>query len=122
MIDCGYSANKKAASQSIPATIKANGKTYKVTEISAKACSGMSKLTTLTIGKNVKTIGKSAFSGCKKIKKITVSGSSLTKVGAKAFSGVPKTATVICPKKKISKYRTLLRDAGLPKAVRFQSK
>ena len=49
-------AKNTATKLTIKDTVKENGKTYKVTEIKAKACKGMKKLTTLTIGKNVTKI------------------------------------------------------------------
>ena len=113
-------ANRNLTSLKIPNTIKANGKVYKVTEISAKSCANMKKMTTLTIGKNVKTIGATAFIGDKALKKITFKGAALTKVGSKAFKDVVKTATVICPKAKLSKYKKLLKKGGLPDSVKFK--
>ncbi len=115
-------ANRKASSLKIPDTITANGKSYKVTEIGAKACGGMTKLTTLTVGKNVKKIGKSAFTGSKKLKKITFSGTALTKVGSGAFSDAKKTVTVICPKAKLAKYKKLLLKSGLSNKAKFKGK
>ena len=115
-------ANRNVTSLVIPDTIKANGKTYKVTEIGAKACANMKKLTTLTIGKNVKTIGATAFTGDKKLKKIIINSTFLGKVGSKAFSDVKSSGTVTCPKKKVSKYQTLLQKGGLPKKFKVKGK
>ncbi len=115
-------ANRNAASLTIPDTIKVNGKTYQVTEIAAKACANMKKLTTLTIGKNVKTIGANAFTGDSKLKKITFKGTVLGKVGNKAFSDVKPSGTVTCPKSKVSKYTKLLKKGGLPKKVKIKGK
>ena len=98
-------------------TVKINGKKYKVTEVAAGACKGMSKLTTLTIGKNVKTIGKKAFYKCKKAKTIKILGSVLKTVGKNAFGGTPGKAVVTCPKKKVSAYKKLLQKAGLAKTA-----
>ena len=56
-------------SVTVPATIKAGGKTYKVTQINAKAFKG-SKIRMVTIGKNVKTIKKNAFAKSKATKLI----------------------------------------------------
>ena len=114
-------ANKKAKSLVILDTVKINGKKYKVTEIAAGACEGMSKLAKLTIGKNVKTIGSKAFYKCKKAKKISILGTALKKVGADAFSGTPKKAVVSCPKKKIKAYTKLLTKAGLKKTAKVQA-
>ena len=82
----------------------------------------MTKLTTLTIGKNVKTIGKNAFSGCKKLKTITLKTSLLTAktVGANAFKNIYKKATFKCPKKKVSEYKKLLIKKGAPKTCKFK--
>ena len=115
-------ASRSKTSLTIPDTIKANGKTYKVTEIAAKSCANMKKLTTLTIGKNVKTIGANAFVGDTKLKKITFKGGLLTKVGSKAFASVHKSGTVFCPTVKIKKYQDLLKKGGLPDSVKVKGK
>jgi endoglucanase len=70
----------------VPASVKIGGVTYKVTAIAASALKKNTKITSVTIGKNVKTIGKNAFNGCTKLKKVTFkSGSALTSIGSKAF-------------------------------------
>ncbi len=112
--------NKNAKSLVIKDTVKIGKKTYKVTEIAEGACKGMGKLAKLTIGKNVKTIGAEAFSGCKKAKTITILGTALKKVGKNAFGGGYKKVTVLCPKKKIKTYRKLLLAAGLSKKSVFK--
>ena len=58
---------KNAKSVTVPAAIKLNGKTFKVTQINAKAFKGK-KIHTVTIGKNVKMIKKNAFKGSKATK------------------------------------------------------
>ena len=99
-----------------------NGKTYKVTEIKAKACAANLLLTAVTIGKNIKTIGANAFNGCRNLKKVTFRGTALTKVGSNAFKGIQSAVTVTCPKAKLSKYQKLLKKAGIPQAARFKAK
>ncbi len=102
-------------------TVKANGKTYKVIAIDGTACKGLAKLTTLTIGKNVTSIGPEAFKNCKKLKTITVNATNLKKVGANAFTGIKNKATFKCPKKKLSKYEKLIREKGnAPKKAKFK--
>ena len=67
---------KNAKKVTVPATVSIEGKTYCVTAIGAKAFkSAKGKLKTVVLGKNVKSIGKRAFSGCKKLKKKTVKNS-----------------------------------------------
>ena len=50
-------AKKNITKASIPATVKINGYTFKVTAIADSAFSGCSKLTKVTVGSNVKAIG-----------------------------------------------------------------
>ena len=38
-----------------------------------------------SISKNVQSIGKNAFAGCTKLKKVTTKGNKLKKIGSKAF-------------------------------------
>ena len=58
----------------VPATVKVSGKTYKVTAVSANAFKGCKKLTSVTIGKNVTSIGKKAFYKCSKLKTVIIIG------------------------------------------------
>ena len=73
----------------IPASVVFCEKRYKVTSIDAKACAGDTKLTRVTIGKNVTRIGKRAFWKCKKLKKVIYKGKKIRKknIGKQAFSG-----------------------------------
>ncbi len=83
----------KKASVKIPATIKINGKKYKVTAVAKNAFKGNTKMTSLVIGSNVKTIGANAFYGCTKLKKVTI-GKSVKKIAAKAFYNCKKLSSV----------------------------
>lgn len=74
----------KASSVTIPNTVKINGLTFKVTEISAKAFKNNKILTTVKIGNNVTKIGNEAFSICTKLKSVTI-GSKVSSIGTKAF-------------------------------------
>ena len=114
--------SKSLTKLTIPATVKVNGKTVKVTAIAANAFKGMKKLTSVTIGKNVKKIGKNAFAGCSKLKKITIKTTKLTAktVGANAFKGVHKKATVKSPKAKKAAYKKILLKKGLKKTAKFK--
>lgn len=103
-------SNTKKTSVTIPATVKIDGYTYKVTEIVAKAFKNNKKIKSVTIGKNVKKIGKEAFSNCKKIKKITIKGSGLKSVGKNAIKNIDKKATIKVPKSKLKKYKSLFKS------------
>ncbi len=126
----------------IPNTVSYMGKTYRVTGISAKAFKNK-KITQVIIGKNVKTIGNSAFEGCKKLVQVTV-GSGVTKIGKNAFKnskllkkiviksaklksvgsnalkGIKATATVKVPKKKFLAYKKLLKKTGIGRKVKIK--
>ena len=67
----------------VPGTVKIDGVTFKVTEISKNAFKNNKKLTQVIIGKHVTKIGANAFNGAKKLKKITIKSTQLKKVGKK---------------------------------------
>ena len=70
----------------------------------------------------MKTIGESAFSGCKKLKNITIKTKKLTtkKVGSKAFKGIHKKAVIKVPKSKLKAYKTMLKKRGIGKSVKVK--
>lgn len=90
-------ANKKTASAKILDSLKVEGKSYKVTQINGKA-----------------------FSGCSKLKKITVQAKSLKKVGKKAFKGIHKKAVIKVPKAKLKAYKKLFKGKGQAKSVKIR--
>lgn len=110
--------SKKVTSVNIPATVKIGGASYKVTAIAAKAFQGCGKLKKVTIGKNVKTIGASAFAKDKKLTKLAVKGTALKSVGKKAFNKVPKKAKIAAPKKSKKAYKKLLKKGGFKGKVK----
>ncbi len=115
--------DKNAKSLKIPDTVKANGKTYKVTEIKSGACKGMKKLATLTIGKNVAKIGSKAFSDCTKLKKITIKCASMAKggFGSKCFSKINEKAVFKVPKKMLKKYEEwIIKKGKAPKGCKIK--
>lgn len=136
---------KNAKKVTIPATVKINGKTYKVTAVEKNAFKGNKKVKTVKVGKNVTTIGASAFQNCKalttvtlpaktttigknafanskKLKKIVIKSTKMTKKTVKnsAFKGVSKKATVDVPNKKAKTYKKLFQKKGLPKACKVK--
>ena len=113
-------SKKTAKTLSIPDQVNVGGWIYPVTEIRASAFKNMKKLTSVTIGKNVKTIGKNAFSGCSKLKKITLKTTALKKVGSAAFKGIAKSAVFTCPAKKLTSYKKLLKKGNPPSGVKYK--
>lgn len=120
-------AYQKAASTKgtvvVPDTVVVNGMTYKVTSIEKKAFGTAKKIKTIVLGKNVKSIKKDAFAGCKTLRKIIVKTKKLTKktVAKKAFRGVRKNVRIVVPKKKKQAYRKLFYQRGLNKKVKIRS-
>ena len=106
---------KNVKTLNIPATVKLAGKTFKVTKIQAKACFGYKKLTKVTIGKNVASIGANAFNGCTKLKTIVIKSTKLTTktVGTNAFKGIYGKAAVKVPKAKLKAYQAFLKKKGV---------
>lgn len=109
---------KNRTSLNIPATVKINGTIYKVTAIANKACRNNKKLKKVTVGKNVRTIGASAFAGNAKLKSIVVKSSSLKKVGKKALKGVNAKCKIKVPKKKWKAYARLFKGKGQKAGVK----
>lgn len=91
-------ANKKAKTVSIPATVKIDGVTYKVTKIDDNAFKNNKTVTKVTVGSNIKTIGKNAFSGATKLKTVKI-GKNVTTIGSNAFKGCSSLTSVTLPSK-----------------------
>ena len=91
-------ANKKAKTVSIPATVKIDGVTYKVTKVDDNAFKNNKTVTKVTVGSNIKTIGKNAFSGATKLKTVKI-GKNVTEVGTNAFKGCSSLTSVTLPSK-----------------------
>lgn len=93
----GTAKKSKTGSVTIPATVKIEGTTFKVTSIESSAFKS-SKVSSVTVGKNVTTIGSKAFYGSKKLKKVTL-GAAVKTIGKNAFSGCSKLAKIIIKSK-----------------------
>ena len=100
--------NAKKAAVSVPATVKIQGETFKVTEIAKKAFYKDKKIKKVTIGKNITKIGDKAFYGCKSLKKVTIKSKKISKVGKKAFGDTSKKLKFLMPKSKQKKYKKLI--------------
>ena len=102
--------NKNAKTLKVPETIKdENGIAYTVTEIGKGAYKGRKKLKKVVIPKTVKVIRKNAFKGCGKLSKITIYADSLTTIESGAFLGISKDATIIIKASGKTKYNKLVK-------------
>ena len=109
---------KNPSSVTIPSAVKISGKKYKVTEISANAFKNKKKLKIVTIGENVKKIGKNAFSGCKSLKRINVKSKNLKSVEVNAIKGINSKAVIKVPKVKVNAYKKLFtKKTGFKKSM-----
>lgn len=79
-------ANKKITKITIPNVINVYGNSYKVVKIDDGSCKGLTKLNSVSVGKNVSIIGKKAFMNCTVLR--TVSGcAGVTLIDNSAFQG-----------------------------------
>lgn len=105
------SAKKAAGSVSVPDKVSFLGKSYIVTEIGDNAFRDNAKIKKVTIGANVKKIGKSAFYNCKKLNQVVIKSKKVTTIGKKAFCKDAKKLKIKVPKSKCKKYKSLLKKS-----------
>lgn len=111
----------KSKSYAIPSSVKSAKTSFQVTSIAQKAFKNNRNITKITIGSNVKSIGKEAFFGCKKLKTITVKSAKLTSVGKNAIKNIHKQAVIKCPTKKLPKYKKLFgTKSGYKKTMKIK--
>lgn len=113
------SAKQAKGALKIADCIKICGQQYEVYGIDDNAFRGNTKITSATIGKNVRSIGKNAFYGCKKLKTVRINSTKLTKIGSKAFYGNAKKLKFKVPKKKASKYKKLINKSKTKSKVTY---
>ena len=89
----------------VPDTVKIGKKTYKVTEIVGYAFVGYDKLTTVTLGKNIKKLDKNAFGGAVKLRVVRIKTTKLTKKKIKGCFADSKVDTVIILKPAHGKFK-----------------
>ncbi|MBO4863580.1 MAG: InlB B-repeat-containing protein [Eubacterium sp.] len=89
-VEYSGTTNNMAKKVTVPDTFTYNGVVYNVESISADALKNNKKLTSVTIGKNVKEIKKNAFAGCTSLKTVNCKSKVLAKIGANAFKGDKK--------------------------------
>lgn len=102
-------AKSARKSVTVPATVSYQKTTFKVTVIGSKAFMGNQKLVKVTLGKNIKEIGKKAFADCKKLKELSIQSKVLKKAGKNAFKGTSSKLKLKTPKGKKAKYQKLLK-------------
>ena len=84
-----------------------------------------SAVTSVTIGKGVKTIGEKAFLDAEKMKEIVIKAKNLKSIGKEAFKGTAEGLTVLiyADKKTYKQIVKMIMDSGkLPKKIKFKRK
>ena len=132
-------ADKNLKKITVPASVKYNGKTYKVTKIANNAINGSKaktvslgknitsidagainnckKLTTLNINSNIKKLDAGIIKKCKKLKIVKIKSKKLSSVDKKAFSGCKvKILKVYINKKVFKKISPKIMKIGIKKS------
>ncbi len=87
--------------------------------IGKNAFSGCTKLKKVNIqGDSLITIGDSAFAGCKNLKKLVIKSKSISQAGTGAFRGLPKKAVAKVPKSCRKSYKKMFKKAGFKGKVK----
>ncbi len=136
--------DKNTKKVSIPDTVTlSDGTVAKVTSVSNNAFKGSTKITNVTIGNNVETIGKAAFKNCKNLKtvsigksvtkidknafsgtkklnKVTIKSTSITSIGKNAFKNTKSSLTIKVPAKKLNAYKKLIKKSGASSSIKIK--
>lgn len=115
---------KQKSKITVPATVKKDGYTFKVTSINKQVFQKNKKLKSVVVGKNITSIGAKSFYGCAKLKVIRFLGTKAPKIGNRAFTGIRKNCKVTVPKKmskkNLQKLKKGMKSAG--KKVTYKKK
>ena len=121
----GFILTKAAKKATITVNeVKVNGAQRKVYAIADSAFKDNTKVKKVTIGKNVISIGQTAFLRCKNLKTVVIKSKKLTKnstVGKNAFKSINKKATIKIVKSAYTKTKKVLKKkAGIAKTVKYK--
>lgn len=103
---------------SIPDSITIGAKSYKITKIADKALRGKD-MTSVSIGRNVTSIGKQAFEKCENLMNLYVYSTKIKSVGASAFKKVDSDIRVRVYYQKVNTYKKMFRKAGMPSTADY---
>ena len=105
----------------IPASVKHDGNTFKISELGDRSFKGKKHLKTVVIGKNVTKIGKECFASCSNLTFIEFKGTKIISIGKDAFKGISTKVKVKIPanmsKKERAKLKKMLIKAKISKNI-----
>ncbi|MBQ6844812.1 MAG: leucine-rich repeat domain-containing protein [Agathobacter sp.] len=107
-------------SVTIPDSVTIGAKSFKVTKIANKALRGKD-MTSVTIGRNVTSIGTQAFEKCENLLNLYVQSTKIKAVGSNAFKNVDDDIRVRVPSSKLARYKEAFRIAGMPKTANYSN-
>ncbi len=105
------SASKTLKTVVIPATVRIDGKTYKVTVVGKNAFAGCKNLKNLTLGANITAVRDGAFKDSTQIEQLYIKSTKIKTVGYDAFSTNNKSVAYV-PDKKNRDYKRLMWYGG----------
>ena len=117
LYSCKTKKAKKRKKLVVPNTVKYNNRSYKVIGVDSKAFFYNEYVQNIVLGANVTEIGKEAFFGCSKIKKVTVKSKHLKKISKEAFYTDGNKFTLKVPKGKKKAYKKLFIKAKSSKFI-----
>lgn len=101
----------------VPDTVMLEGDEYRVLSISDGAFANAVKLKSITIGKNVQSIGAKSFYRCKKLKSVIINADDLKTIGSDAFAQIHKKVKIYILADQMKEFGKLLVGTSVPGTV-----
>lgn len=108
-VSCVKTDNKKIEKYVMPSCVSHKGVDYQVTSVGKKAFAGCKKLKKLTLGSNLTSIGEKAFYKCSALTKVTIPKKVKT-IGKSAFQKCKKLKQITIKTKKLTS-KTVKKNA-----------
>lgn len=117
---------KKKSKVTIPATVKINGYTFKVTGIASKTFQKNAALKSVVIGENVTKIGEKSFYRCRKLSSVIFKGKKAPVIKKAAFKGIKGKVKVQISRKmkknQVKKLQKRIKTAAPAVRIRYRKK
>ncbi|WP_373215749.1 Ig-like domain-containing protein [Ruminococcus sp. 5_1_39BFAA] len=101
----------KLTSLTVDSTVIIGSKSFMITSIADKAFRNYTKLKAVSLGLNIKAIGKQAFSGCKNLKTILMTSKKLKTVGKNAIKSINAKAVIDVTDSKVKSYKKIFKSS-----------